>query len=142
MFPPAWRFPVVCELATGKLHYDNYQGRWGAEKELDRFKQRYAVEKATIEARRLGRSVLEQSLSDGTVKLVENDDIIRMSCAPFSNRENFPVVDVEKCALTTASGNRFINESQGFGQIPPEGFEPSTFGFGGDSEKMQKCNTR
>ena len=69
VFPPAWRFPVVCELATGKLHYDNYQGRWGDEKELDRFKQRYAIEKATIEARRLGRSVIEQSLSDGTVKL-------------------------------------------------------------------------
>lgn len=69
VFPPAWHYPVVCELTTGKLHYDNYQGYWGDEKELDRFKQRYAVEKATIEAHRLGRSVLEQPLEDGTIKL-------------------------------------------------------------------------
>src|SRR5687768_9177264 len=59
VFPPDWRYPIVCELTTGKLHYDNYQGRWGEERELNRFKQRYAVEKATIEARRMGRSVFE-----------------------------------------------------------------------------------
>ncbi len=69
IFPPNWRYPVVCELPTGRLIYDNYSGVWGDEKELDRFKQRYAVEKATIEARRLGRSVLEQQLADGSVKL-------------------------------------------------------------------------
>lgn len=27
VFPPAWRYPVVCELATGKLHYDNSNSR-------------------------------------------------------------------------------------------------------------------
>ena len=69
VYAPDWRFPIVCDLPSGRLHYDNYGGVWGDVKELDRFKQRYAVEKATIEARKLGRSVLEQSLPDGTVKL-------------------------------------------------------------------------
>lgn len=69
VFAPNWRYPIVCELPTGRLIFDNFEGHWGDPKELDRFKQRYAVEKATIEARRLGRSVLEQQLADGSVKL-------------------------------------------------------------------------
>lgn len=69
VFPPNWRFPVVCELLTGRLLFDNFEGHWGDPKELDRFKQRYAVEKASMEARRLGRRVLEQQLADGSVKL-------------------------------------------------------------------------
>lgn len=54
---------------AGNCCYDNYRGHWGNEKELNRFRQRYAVEKATIEARRLGRSVFEQPLEDGTIRL-------------------------------------------------------------------------
>ena len=26
---PGWNFPVVCDLGTGKAHYDNYGGQWG-----------------------------------------------------------------------------------------------------------------
>ena len=26
---PGWSYPVVCELPTGTLRYDNYEGRWG-----------------------------------------------------------------------------------------------------------------
>ena len=26
---PGWHYPVVCELATGQLKYDNFSGRWG-----------------------------------------------------------------------------------------------------------------
>ena len=66
---PEWSYPVVCELATGQLHYDNFNGRWGDQKYLDRFLQAYAVEKAKLEARRRGHSVTEQSLSDGSIKL-------------------------------------------------------------------------
>jgi hypothetical protein len=66
---PKWLYPVVCELGTGQLHYDNYQGRWGDQKFLDAFRQSYAVEKAKIEARRKGHTVSEQSLSDGSIKL-------------------------------------------------------------------------
>lgn len=64
-----WRYPVVCDTATGDVRYDNYQGRWGEQVQLDRFLQAYAVEKATIEARRKGHSVIEQPLADGSIKL-------------------------------------------------------------------------
>jgi hypothetical protein len=30
---PAWRFPVVCDVATGKVDFDNFGGRWGEQKE-------------------------------------------------------------------------------------------------------------
>ncbi len=67
-----WRYPVVCQLDSGKLVYDNYGGRWGRQEELDGFLQAYAVERAKIEARRKGHSVTEQALADGSVKLTIN----------------------------------------------------------------------
>ena len=42
---------------------------WGDQKELDRFMQAYAAEKAKIESRRRGHSVTEQTLADGSIKL-------------------------------------------------------------------------
>ena len=66
---PEWRYPVVADVNTGKLAYDNYGGRWGEQKQLDRFLQGYAVEKAKIEARKKGHSVIEQPLEDGSIKL-------------------------------------------------------------------------
>ena len=66
---PDWNYPVVCDIATGELKYDNYSGSWGEQKELDRFLQAYAVEKARIEARRKGHTVTEQPLADGSIKL-------------------------------------------------------------------------
>ena len=66
---PEWRYPVVCDVNTAKIAYDNYQGRWGEQVHLDRFLQSYAVEKAKLEARRKGHSVTEQSLRDGSIKL-------------------------------------------------------------------------
>ena len=64
-----WRYPVVCDVATAKVAYDNFEGRWGEQKQLDAFLQNYAVEKARIEARRAGHTVTEQPLSDGSIKL-------------------------------------------------------------------------
>ncbi|HEX3659659.1 MAG TPA: hypothetical protein VHV55_27980 [Pirellulales bacterium] len=66
---PGWRYPVVCELASGQLKYDNFGGHWGDQKQLDQFLQAYAVERAKIEARKRGHSVTEQSLADGSIKL-------------------------------------------------------------------------
>ena len=66
---PRWKYPVVCDTVTGDVRYDNYNGRWGDQKELARFLQSYAVEKAKIEARRKGHSVTEQPLADGSIKL-------------------------------------------------------------------------
>jgi len=66
---PKWLYPVVCDVANGKIAYDNFKGRWGDPTQLDRFVQGYAVEKARIEARRKGHTVTEQSLADGSIKL-------------------------------------------------------------------------
>ena len=69
---PDWRYPVVCDLSSGELKYDNYNGRWGEQQHLDAFLQAYTVEKAKIEARRQGHGVTESQLSDGSVKLTIN----------------------------------------------------------------------
>ncbi|MBL8829737.1 MAG: DUF1257 domain-containing protein [Planctomycetaceae bacterium] len=66
---PAWRYPLVCQTETGQLHYDNFQGRWGAQQQLDQFLQRYAVEKTRLEARRQGHTLSEQLLANGSIKL-------------------------------------------------------------------------
>ena len=66
---PGWRYPAVCQLDSGQVQFDNFQGNWGEQKELDRFLQSYAVERAKIEARRHGHSVTEQQLQDGSIKL-------------------------------------------------------------------------
>ena len=67
---PGWQYPVVFDAASGEARYDNYGGRWGEQKELDRLLQAYAVEKVRAEARRSGHTVTEQSLPDGSIKLI------------------------------------------------------------------------
>ena len=69
---PDWRYPVVCETTSGQVKFDNYNGRWGDQQELDRFLQGYTVEKTKLEARRKGHSVTEQPLQDGSIKLTIN----------------------------------------------------------------------
>jgi hypothetical protein len=66
---PGWHYPVVVDAAAGRVHFDNYNGAWGSQSELDRLLQAYAVEKAKLEARRAGHSVTEQPLADGSIKL-------------------------------------------------------------------------
>ena len=65
-----WRYPVVCDLKTGQLQFDNYNGHWGEQKHLDAFLQGYAVEKAKLEARKNGHSVSETRLQDGSIRVV------------------------------------------------------------------------
>ena len=66
---PKWRYPAVCDLATGQVQYDNFRGHWGEQKHMDAFVQAYAVEKAKVECRRKGHTCTEQALSDGSIKL-------------------------------------------------------------------------
>jgi hypothetical protein len=66
---PGWHYPVVVDTAAGRVNFDNYNGAWGSQSELDKLVQAYAVEKAKLEARRAGHSVVEQALADGSVKL-------------------------------------------------------------------------
>ncbi len=66
---PNWQYPVVFNTGTGEAKYDNYNGRWGEQQQLDHFLQAYAVEKTKIEARRKGHAVTEQQLANGSIKL-------------------------------------------------------------------------
>ena len=64
-----WRYPVVCDVENGQVKLDDFNGRWGDQRELDRLTQAYSAEKAKSEARRRGHRVTEQSLADGSIKL-------------------------------------------------------------------------
>ncbi len=66
---PGWQYPAVLDTATGAIHYDIFQGRWGSQDQLDKFLQRYAVEKARREALSRGLHFTEQTLQDGSIKL-------------------------------------------------------------------------
>src|SRR5262249_11962413 len=66
---PDWEYPIVIDTLTGTVRYDNYAGAWGAQAELDRFLQMYAVERAKLEARRKGYAISEQQLQDGSIRL-------------------------------------------------------------------------
>jgi hypothetical protein len=66
---PGWLYPVCIDTASGTVKFDNYAGSWGDQEHLDKFMQIYAVEKARIEARKRGHSVVEQALSDGSIRL-------------------------------------------------------------------------
>jgi hypothetical protein len=66
---PAWRYPAVFDTQSGQARFDNFEGRWGEQHQLDRFLQGYAVEKTKIEARKKGHTITEQSQADGSIKL-------------------------------------------------------------------------
>ena len=66
---PGWTYPIVCDLSTGQIAFDNYNGRWGEQSKLDALLQMYTVEKAKIEARKKGHTVSEQTFADGSIKL-------------------------------------------------------------------------
>ena len=66
---PEWQYPVVIDTQNGALHYDNFEGAWGDQRQLDSLMQAYAVEKARCEARKQGHTVTEQLLQDGSIKL-------------------------------------------------------------------------
>ena len=66
---PDWQYPIVVDLPTGDVKYDNFEGAWGERVHLDRFLQAYAVEKTKLEARTKGFQVSEQSLADGSIRV-------------------------------------------------------------------------
>ena len=66
---PDWLYPAVVHVETGRVQFDNYNEAWGRQEHLDRFLQSYAIERARLEARKRGHSVVEQPLADGSIKL-------------------------------------------------------------------------
>ena len=66
---PGWEYPAVIDPLTGVVRYDNFEGHWGDQKELDRFLQAYAVERVKLESRKEGHQFSEHLLEDGSVKV-------------------------------------------------------------------------
>jgi len=66
---PGWMYPLVIDTASGNAQFDNFNGRWGAEEQFDRFLQRYAVEVARLEARKKGHTFTEQAIQGGNIKV-------------------------------------------------------------------------
>jgi hypothetical protein len=66
---PAWNYPLVIDTASGQASLDNFGGHWGDPVHLNRLLQAYAAEKIKLDARRTGKLVTEQTLSDGSLKL-------------------------------------------------------------------------
>lgn len=66
---PGWQYPAVIDTATGEVKFDNFEGHWGDQVQLEKFLQAYGVEKTKIEARKKGYTVSEQTLNDGSIKV-------------------------------------------------------------------------
>lgn len=66
---PGWNYPVVID-AEGQAHYDNYNGSWGQEIELDKLIQAYSVEVSADSLRNGGYTVEETVENDGLIQLV------------------------------------------------------------------------
>lgn len=66
---PGWRHPVAIDAKTGEAFYDNYNGRWGEQSQLDRLKQHYAANVATRTAVRQGHRVQRVIAANGTIQL-------------------------------------------------------------------------
>lgn len=70
---PGWQHPVVIDTQTGECRYDNFNGSWGAQEQLDKLIQRYAVEAARNDATARGLGCVEEALEDGSIKLTAVD---------------------------------------------------------------------
>lgn len=67
---PNWRYDVVFDIAKGEVLFDNYNGHWGQEIEIDKLVQAYTLEKTAAECRLQGFSdIQEEVLADGAVQL-------------------------------------------------------------------------
>jgi hypothetical protein len=66
---PGWQYPIVIDTASGEIKYDNFNGYWGDQSELDKLMQAYAAAKVRAEARRAGHNIIEQQLPNGSLKL-------------------------------------------------------------------------
>lgn len=66
---PGWKYPIVVDLESGKVSFDNYNGSWGSQDELDKFMQHYAKEVACEAAYCNNFTVEEQTLDNGDIEL-------------------------------------------------------------------------
>lgn len=69
---PGWKFPVIIDTATGTAQFDNYNGMWGSNAELNKFKQLYGVHAAQNLLRQQGKTFTRKTLTNGSIQLTIN----------------------------------------------------------------------
>lgn len=60
-----WIYPVVCDTATGKVHSDNFNGRWGDQQHFDRLVNEYQQQAMMETAQQLGHEYTSQEVDGG-----------------------------------------------------------------------------
>lgn len=65
---PGWRYPVAIKQ-DGTAAFDNYNGAWGKESNLDSLRQKYAENTALAYAERSGYRVLHRENINGSLQL-------------------------------------------------------------------------
>jgi len=66
---PGWQYPAIFNTKTGTIYYDNYNGGWGQQLELDKFIQRYTVEALTEEAINKQYSIQQTVAENGDITM-------------------------------------------------------------------------
>lgn len=64
-----WKYPVVINQETGEFWYDNYNGSWGRQEQLDKFIQDYTVQTMCQAAAANNYAVQALYLDNGDVEL-------------------------------------------------------------------------
>lgn len=64
-----WRYPLVINVKTGEAKYDNYNGGWGKQVELDKLVQRYALAATEAKAKDEGYLYEERLQENGDVEV-------------------------------------------------------------------------
>lgn len=67
---PNWQYPIIVK-PNGEIIFDNYNGHWGDESELNLLKQHYAVEKTKLIAIKNGYTFQEKQVGN-EIKLIVN----------------------------------------------------------------------
>lgn len=65
---PDWQYPVVID-EQGTARYDNYNGSWGKQVELDKLVQEYSAQVAEEQALMSGMTVERNVLENGDLEL-------------------------------------------------------------------------
>ena len=61
---PGWDYPIVINIDEGSAKYDNYNGRWGKQIELDKLTQQYSIELTRQQAESEGYEVNDMTAQE------------------------------------------------------------------------------
>lgn len=65
-----WRYPVIINTETGDFWYDNYNGQWGHQAELDKFIQDYTLQTMLMAAEANNYMFQTVEMDNGDIELI------------------------------------------------------------------------